>query len=101
MLPDLELPGGLRISDSVAIEIHHVDADAMFHLAFAEVMEKRSPTRILCEIVGNAFGEQNVTVIAAVHHSLGDVDSGACDIGLFVQISDLVHRTAVNAHAHP
>ena len=101
MLPEkLELPGGSRIPLSVTMEIHHVDADAMFHLAFAEVMRNYRQRGILCEIVGNAFGQQNVTGIPAVHHALSHVDSGACDIGLLVQVSDLVYRTAVHAHSH-
>ena len=100
LLKNLEPLWHLRIPDSVTVEIHHIDTDAMFDLAFAKVMKERSPARILCKIIGNAFGEQNVAVIAAVHHALGHVYSGACDIGLFIQISDLVHGTAVNAHSH-
>ena len=100
LLKNLEPLWHLRIPDSVTVEIHHVDADAVFDLAFAKVVKKRPPARILCEIIGNAFGEQNVTVIAAIHHALGHVYSGACDIGLLVQISDLVYRAAVNPHSH-
>ena len=47
------------------------------------------------------FGEQNVSGIAAIHHPLRDVDSGAGDIGLLVHIGDFADRTAVNSHAHP
>ena len=100
LVEHLEPLGHLRIPDSITVEIHHVDTDAVFDLAFAKVVKKRSPARILCQIIGNPFGEQNVTGIAAVHHALGHVDSGACDIGLLVQISDLVNGTAVNAHSH-
>ena len=42
--------------------------------------------------------EEDVTGIAAIHHSLRDIDAGAGDVGLFVQISDFVDRAAVNAH---
>jgi hypothetical protein len=100
MLAGLESSGWLRVPDSITIEIYHVDTDAVFHLAFAEVVKKRSPPRVLSEIIGNTFRQQNVTVIAAIHHALGHVYSGSCDVGLLVQVSDLVHRTAVNAHAH-
>ena len=100
LLENLEPLWHLRIPDSITVEIHHVDTDAMFDLAFAKVVKERSPARILCEIIGDAFGKENVTGIAAVHHALGHVYSGACDIGLLIQISDLVNGTAVNAHSH-
>ncbi len=90
----------LRIADSITVEIHHVDADPVLDLAFAKVVKERWPARILFQIIGHALGEQNVTGIAAVHHSLRQVYAGACDVGLLVQISDLIYRTAVNAHSH-
>ena len=100
LLKNLEPLWHSRIPDSVTVEIHHIDTNAVFDLAFAKVMKKRSPARILCKIIGNALGKEDVAVVAAVHHALSYVYSGACDIGLLVQISDLVHRTAVNAHSH-
>ena len=100
LLKNLEPLWHLRIPDSITVEIHHVDAHAVFDLALAKVMKERSPARILCQIIGNALGKQDVTFIAAVHYPLCHVYSGACDIGLLVQISDLVYGTAVNAHPH-
>ena len=38
--------------------------------------------------------------VAAIHHSLRDVDPGAGDVGLLVQISDFIDRPAVNSHAN-
>ena len=60
----------------------------------------RTPSRVLFQILGDAHGEQNVSGIAAIHHSLRDVDAGPRDIGLFVQVNDFVDRPAVNSHAH-
>ena len=51
------------------------------------------------EIVGHMPREENVTGVAAIHHSLRDVNSRAGDVRLFVEISDFVDRTAMNAHA--
>src|SRR4051794_32885088 len=100
LLKNLESLWHLRIPDSVSVEIHHVDADAVFDLAFAKVMKERSPARILCEVIGNALGKQDVSAVAAVHHALRHVYSGACDIGLLIQIADLVYGSAVNTHSH-
>ncbi len=37
--------------------------------------------------------------VAAIHHPLGDVDPGAGDVRLLVQIGNGVDWTAVNAHS--
>jgi hypothetical protein len=47
------------------------------------------------------LGEQNVTGITTIHHPLRDVDPRSGDIGLLVQVTDLIDRTAVDAHPHP
>src|SRR5438874_13592692 len=39
--------------------------------------------------------------IAAIEHSLGDVDSRACHVRLVVNVLDSIDRTAMNAHPHP
>jgi hypothetical protein len=61
----------------------------------------RTPTRVLFQIVGHMLREQDVTGITAIHHPLRDVDPGASDVGLLVQITDFIDRAAVNAHPHP
>ena len=54
----------------------------------------------LLEIVRDTFGKQNVTSIAAIHHALRHIYPDTSDIGLFVQIGDLVNRATVDSHAH-
>src|SRR5437667_3841887 len=61
----------------------------------------RTPLRILLPIIRDMLADQNVSGIAAIHHSLRDVDASASDIRLFVQIGDFVDRAAVNSHSHP
>ena len=72
----------------------------MFHFALAEFVQKRSPLRVVLQVIGDPFGNKNVSGIAAIHHPLRDVDAGAGDVCLLVQIGDFVDRPAVNAHAH-
>ena len=45
------------------------------------------------------FRNKNVPGVATIHHALCNVDPSAGDICLFVQISDLVNRPAMNSHA--
>src|SRR5260370_42665336 len=86
----------LRISDFVAIEVSDTNLQTVFHFAFAEIMQERAPSRILFQVIRDALGKKNVTGISAIHYSLGDIDSSALEVGLLVQVSDLVDRPAVN-----
>ena len=78
-----------------------MDADAVFHFTLAEIVQVRLPLPILLQIFRDMPGEKNVARIAAIHDPLCDVDAGARDVRLFVQIRDFVDRTAVNSHADP
>ena len=71
----------------------------MFHLKLTKFIQMRFPFAVLRKIVGNSPGEQNVAGIAAVHHSLGQVDPGAGYIAAVVDIKHLIDRPAINAHA--
>ena len=51
------------------------------------------------QIIGDMFGEQDVTGITAIHHSLCDVDPTAGDVRASADISDFADRTAMNSHA--
>ena len=78
-----------------------MDADAVFHFTLAEIVQIRLPLPILLQIFRDMPGEKNVARITAIHDPLCDVDAGARDVRLFVQIRDFVDRTAVNSHADP
>ena len=52
--------------------------------------------KIFCDM----FGEENVTRIAAIHHSLRDIDPGAGHVSCFVNVFHVAYRAAVNAHSH-
>lgn len=54
---------------------------------------------VLRQILRQMVRKQNVTGVAAIHDTLHDIDSGACDIGAIVHVGYLVDRTTVNAHS--
>jgi hypothetical protein len=58
-----------------------VDADIVFHFAFAQIVQMGTPLAILFQIVRHMLGEQNVPGIPAIHHSLRQVDSRSRHIG--------------------
>src|SRR5438477_6453814 len=70
----------------------------MFHFACAEVMQERSPPLVFFEVFSHMFGEENVPGVAAIHHSLRYVKTGAGEIGPFVYINHAANRTAVDSH---
>ena len=73
----------------------------MFPFTFAEIMQIRLPLVVLLEIFGSVLRHENVTGVTAVHDALGDVDAGAGNVRLFVQIGDFVHGTTVDTHPDP
>ena len=52
----------------------------MFHFHVAQFMDVRLPSTLSCEIVGDAFTHENVAGVAAIHHSLRDVNAYAGDV---------------------
>ena len=89
----------LRVPDSIIVEIDDADAHTVFHFIFTEIVQLRTPLRIVFQIFRDMFGEKNVPGIAAIHHPLRDVDARARDVGLFVEVGNFVDRAAMNSHA--
>src|SRR6266542_2393453 len=46
-------------------------------------------------------GQENVSGITAIQHSLGDVDSRSCKVRFVVNIGNAIDRTTVNPHTQP
>ena len=62
---------------------------------------KWAPLAILFKVVGHMLGQKNVSGIAAIHHSLGQVDSRARYVRPFVHVDNTTDRPAVDSHPHP
>src|SRR4029079_11267795 len=72
---------------------------SMFHLTFAQVVQVRSPMSVVCQVVSHVVGQKNVTGVTAIHYSLGDVNSRACDVDTLVHVGDPVDRPAMDSHS--
>ena len=81
------------------VEIYHRQADAMFHFAFADVVQVALPITVLFQVYGHVFGYEDVTGIAAIHHPLRDVNSGSGNIGAATYVHHSGDRPAMNSHA--
>jgi hypothetical protein len=100
-LQRLEFCRQLRITKLIRVEIADIQTDAMFYLARAKVVQERPPLLMLFQVFGDMLGHEDVPGIAAIHHPLGHIDSGAGDVGPLIHIGDLIHWAAVNTHAKP
>src|SRR5205814_5361012 len=66
----------------------------------AQLVKVWLPTTLLCEIVRNAFTNENVASISAVHHSLRDIDADAGNVFALVCVLHVMDRAAVDTHSH-
>src|SRR4029077_9361330 len=94
-----ELFRQVRIPQLFSVEIDDRDTHAMLHFAFAKVVQMRLPMLELFQVFGDMPGEQDVTGIAAVHHSLRSVDPGACNVRPLIHIYYAADRPAMHPHA--
>jgi hypothetical protein len=67
-------------------------------LGFFAALWQRSPALVFFQIFGDVLGKKNVPGVAAIHHSLCDVDSSAREIGPLVYIKHAANGTAVDSH---
>jgi hypothetical protein len=61
-------------------------------------MQDRSPSIILFKIFGHVLRHQDVSRVAAFHHSLRHVNSSAGNVCPLIHIRDFVDRAAMNSH---
>ena len=59
----------------------------------------RLPFAKFADILGHSLREENVPGVAAIHHSLGKINSGAGDVGPLIILYG-GNRAAVDAHSH-
>jgi hypothetical protein len=63
-------------------------------------MQITLPTTMLRQIIRETFAHQNVTRVAAIHHSLRDIDSYSGNVLARVSIPDELDRPAVDSHSY-
>ena len=77
-----------------------MNAFAVLHFHFAQIMQMRSPSSVLLQIFSHSLGQQDVTGVPAIHQTLGDIDTDSGGVEATVNISDRANWAAVHAHAH-
>src|SRR5438094_95050 len=63
-------------------------------------MQVRLPVAVLGQILRYMPGQKNMPSIAAIQHSLRNIDSGTGYVRFLVNINDPIDRATVNAHPH-
>ena len=69
-----------RIPNAVPVEIHEEDGNAVLYGAFPQVMQIRTPLSRVAQIFRDPLGQQNVSVVSAIHDPLRKIDPSSGDV---------------------
>jgi hypothetical protein len=81
-LREFDRPRG--IADFVIVKVYYVQSLAVFNFTFAKIVKIWLPLIVLFKIFAGVFRNQDMAGVAAIHHALGSVNSGAGNISLLV-----------------
>ena len=70
-----EFLGDLRIAETILVEVKQMQPQPVLHFALAQIVQVRLPVSILGQIFRHVRGQKNMAGIAAIQHSLGNIDS--------------------------
>ena len=87
------------ITELFGVKIHHRNVRTVFHFRLTQIVQMLFPMAELFQIFRDMLGKQDVLGIATIHHSLGNVDAGAGDVGTSTHIDHSANRAAVHPHA--
>src|SRR5438552_15779146 len=94
----LEFGRQFWITDLIRVKVGDVYPHSVFYFEGADIVEERSPALELFQVLGHMMGKKDVTSVATIHHSLGQVDARAGHVRPFVHVHHTTDRPAVNAH---
>ena len=72
--PSPEFLGDLRIAETILVEVKQVQAQAVLDFAFTQIMQVRLPMPVFAQVLRYVRGQKNMSGIAAIQHSLRDID---------------------------
>ena len=78
-----------------------MQAQPVFDFPFAEIMQVRLPMPVLAQVLRHVRRQKNMLGIAAIQHSLRNIDSRTCYVRFLINIGDSIDRTTVHSHPHP
>src|SRR4029453_5263505 len=84
----LELLRDLWIAEVLFVKVKQVQAQAVLHLALAQIVQVRLPGGVVRQIFRYMPGQKNMPCIATIQHPLGDVDPSSSKVCLVVHIGD-------------
>jgi hypothetical protein len=96
----LELLRDLWIAKIVFVDVKEVQAQAVLHLALAQIVQVRLPVPVLGQIFRNMPRQKNMPGIATIQHPLRDIHSRSCKIRFVIHIGDSIDWATVNPHPH-
>src|SRR5438876_10467814 len=78
--------GQLRITDLIRVEVRNAHAHSVFYVECTDIVQKRSPALVFCQVLSHVMGEEDVPGVSAIHHPLRHVDAGTSHVGAFVYV---------------
>ena len=76
-----------------------MNANSVLDLNFAEIVQHAAPGADLAEDFRFRAGNEDVACIAAIHHTLCNVNAAACDVAVSVNVRDAVDRAGMYTHS--
>ena len=89
--------GGSELPASPVIEIEHVDALAVLHFHLAQIMQRWPPSSVLLKIFSDSLRKQDMTGVATIHHSLGEINPNPGSVDPIIYVGHRAHQP----RAHP
>src|SRR5205814_4443049 len=87
----------LRITHLIRAEVRNAYTHSVFHLECTDIVQKRSPALVFCQVLSHMMGEKDVPGVSAIHHPLRHVDAGTSHIGAFVHVDHATVGATGNA----
>ena len=95
----ISFPLKIRIPNAVPVEIHKEDGNAVLYDAFPQVTQIWTPLSRMAQIFRDPLGQQNVSVVSAIHDPLRKVNPRSGDVCRIVYVANFIDRSAVDAHS--
>ena len=98
-LRQVHFPRQLRVAHIVRVQVVEMNANAVLYLGFAQIVQRVFPSAELPQHVGDASRCEDVACVAAIHHSLCDVDAFTGYVLIRVDVLYPIDLAAVQPHA--
>src|SRR5206468_5731749 len=88
----------LRITHLIRVEVRDAYTHSVFYVECTDIVQKRSPALVFCQVLGHVMGEKDVPGVSAIHYRLRHVDASTTHVGASVHVAPATVGATLNAH---